>query len=332
MNITVVYNKPTQRALQCQFIDTEDDTADSAAEIVEALTGKGAVVSLVGIDEDHVNDIASIKTDLLFNCIEWTGLDLPLSDRAFRVIESMRIPYTGATRKNFMMTSDKIPMKQALAKYGLPTARWQVFNTGKETIRHDFRYPVIMKLALEHCSIGLTHDALAADKKDVQNRIAQRIRDFRQPVLVEEFIEGREFQVTLVETENGLRILPPAEIVFSITDDFLTYDSRWNETTTDYKNSYVTVPKREEHLFRAIEDISQETFVKLGFRDYARLDLRTRGNDVFILEANSNPGLSDSDEYGMTVSYKAVGWTFSDFVWKIVESAMRRFRKLNHWV
>jgi D-alanine-D-alanine ligase-like ATP-grasp enzyme len=65
----------------------------------------------------------------------------------------------------------------------------------------------------------------------------------------------------------------------------------------------------------------------MGFRDYTRLDIRTRGNDVYILEANSNPGLGDHEEYGMTLSYKAVGMTFADIVTSILDSTMRRFKQ-----
>ena len=104
----------------------------------------------------------------------------------------------------------------------------------------------------------------------------------------------------------------------------LTYDSRWTEKTADYAASHVVLLKLSAGLQMAIESVARSTFTQLDFRDYARLDIRTRGNTVFILEANSNPGLSDSDEYGMTLSYKACGMTFADFVWAIVESAMKR--------
>ena len=325
-DITVVYSLPTRRALASPYADTEEDTVESATEVARALEAHGAKVTLLPIDEDHIERVGDIRVDLIFNIIDWTGLDLPLSDRALQIIEHTNIPVTGATRANYIMTSDKITMKTALVEHGLPTARFQIFERGDEQPRSDFRYPVIVKPALEHCSIGLTHDAVVDDRETLKKRVLDRIKTFHEPMVVEEFISGREFQVTVIDTPEGPRVLPPAEIVFDThgEDSLLTYESRWDDTTTDYKTSHVALPVLDPQLLASIEEITKKTFVRLGMRDYARLDIRTRGLEVFILEANSNPGLSDDMEYGMTLSYKAVGWRFSDFIWKIVESAMCR--------
>ena len=217
-------------------------------------------------------------------------------------------------------------MKKALDQHHLPTPRWQLFESGTEKISKDFTYPVIIKLAFEHCSIGLTHEAVVHSAAEVAVRVKERIHTFGEPVIAEEFIVGREFQVTVLEMKNGATVLPPAEITFDTKgpESLLTYDSRWTEKTADYAASHVVLPKLSERLKSAIESVSLRTFAALDFRDFARLDIRTRRDSVFILEPNSNPGLSDSDEYGMTVSYRAVGLSFADFVWSIVESAMKR--------
>jgi D-alanine-D-alanine ligase len=329
MNITVVYSMPTRRALASPYADTEQDTVESAAEVARALIAKGAKATLVPVSEDHIERIRDIRADLIFNVIDWTGLDLPLSDRAFAYIEQTGIPFTGATRANYIRTSDKITMKTALVEHRLPTARFQIFERGREVPRKDFRYPVIVKPALEHCSIGLTHDAIVHDGESLTRRVSERIRTFEEPMIAEEFITGREFQVTAVEEEHGLRVLPPAEIVFDKKnkDSMLTFDSRWDDTTADYKSSHVALAVLDPKLLANIETLTTQTFTKIGFRDYTRLDIRVRGGEIVILEANSNPGLSDDMEYGMTLSYKAIGWTFADFIWKIVESAIRRGRR-----
>ena len=133
--------------------------------------------------------------------------------------------------------------------------------------------------------------------------------------------------MTVLDTAQGLQVLPPAEIVFDAASptNMLTYNSRWDDSTIEYKTSHVVAARLTPELLRSIENVAKKTFRDLGFRDYTRLDIRTRGPEVFILEANSNPGLSDDLlEYGMTLSYRALGWTFADFIWKIVASAVRR--------
>ena len=329
MNITVVYSEPTRRALASPYIDADEDTVESAREVVHALEKNGATVTLFGVSEDHIERIQGIRADCVFNLIEWTGQDLPLADRAFAELEALHLPITGATRANYMETTDKVAMKQALTRHGLPTARFQIFTRGDEKIRTDFRFPVIVKPALEHCSVGLTHDAVVENTDTLRERIQERIRTFEEPMIVEEFIKGLEFQVTVLETKTGLLVLPPAEILFTTKnqENILTYDSRWDDETADYKSSHVSLATLDGILLHALSSVTTQTFRALGFRDYSRLDIRTRGSDIFILEANSNPGLSDDSEYGMTLSYRALGWNFSDFVWKIVESAMHRVKK-----
>lgn len=326
LHIAVLYSLPSKRAAKTPYVETDTDTMDSAREVGAALEGKGADVTLYPIDEDHIDDIRRIRTDLFFNVIEWTGLDLLLADRALAAIERTGIPCTGATRWNYLVTSDKISMKKEFDRYGLPTARWQVVSVPDEAIRKDFQYPVIVKPSLEHCSIGLSKDSIISDEASLRRKLARMVRDLHEPMLVEEFLDGREFQVTAIEGPLGLRVLPPAEVVYDTASrrNLLTYNSRWEEQDPEYKTSHMKITQIEQPLLHSMEHITRQTFTKLKFRDYTRLDVRTRGEEVYILEANSNPGLSDSDEYGMTLSYKAVGWTFADFIWEIVASAKRR--------
>jgi D-alanine-D-alanine ligase len=329
LRIAVLYNLPTRRAIASPYADTEKDTIESAQEVLDALKAKGHIPELFAVDEDHIDTIDTITADCIFNLIEWTGLDMPLVDHVFAHIESLGIPYTGATRENYVTTADKRMMKKLFDTYDLPTARWQVFTDGTESVRPDFQYPVIIKPALEHCSIGLTHEAVVNDEKTLKTRVAERITSFAQPVVVEEFIIGREFQVTVLQTDSGLRVLPPSEVVFDTkgADALLTYDSRWDESAIDYKVSHMRMTYIDPQLDAIIRKVALSTFTRMGFRDYTRLDIRTRGNDVYILEANSNPGLGDHEEYGMTLSYKAVGMTFADIVTSILDSTMRRFKQ-----
>jgi len=329
MRIAVVYSLPTKRALASPFLATDEDTRDSALEVQAALKAKGARPFLVPVSEHAIDTISAISADAVFNLIEWTGVDLPLSLEAISRIEALGIPYTGASRENFEKTSDKIKMKEALDVIGIPTPRWQLFTKGDEPPRADFRFPVIMKLAWEHCSVGLTRDAVVEKPQSLNALAHERIRVFGQPVYAEEFISGRELQVTILEKAGKPVVLPAAEIVFrgGNADNFLTFEGRWNEKHADFKASKVIRATLPEMLERELLQLSEHIFTAIGFCDYARWDIRLRGKEIFVLETNSNPGLGDSDEYGMTVSYKAAGMTFDDFIWGIIVSCCRRYSK-----
>lgn len=329
MNIAVIYSVPTRRAINTPYKATDEDTKDSAEEVAGALATKGAKPKLIPITEDSIGMISTITADVIFNLIEWDGLDTPLTLAAFDALEKTQIPYTGSTKEAIIVCNDKARMKAKLDESGLPTPRWQLFSTGDEVVRQDVAFPLIVKLAREHCSIGLTKDAVVSRPEELLHAIRERINTFHQPVYAEEFIFGRELQVTVFEEEAGLTVLPPAEIVFDTagTKAFLTYKSRWEEGHADYRESHVAKATLTPPLMRELYRISHKTFRAFEFRDYSRLDIRLRGEKIFILEANANPGLSDDDAYGMTVSYRAAGLTFADFCREIVASCLRRQRE-----
>ncbi|MEK9143957.1 MAG: hypothetical protein AAB481_05030 [Patescibacteria group bacterium] len=326
MKIAIIYSLPTRRALVTPFKGADEDTRDSALEIAEAIKSKGVDVLLVPVSEDTINEISQVKADCIFTLIEWDGMDMSLFLKAMNLIDQTGIPYTGSSLSVMTALADKVKMKEALDLAGIPTPRWQLFRDGTELVRDDFYYPVIMKLALTHCSIGLTRSAVIDEREDLASQVKKHILMHHQPIYAEEFIEGREFQVTVIEEKGVPIVLPPAEIVFKKggKDSFLTYESRWDEKHPDYNLSSVKLASVPAHLAKRLRDVSLDAFRSLGMKDYSRMDIRSRGEEPFILEANTNPGLGDSDDYGMTVSYKAVGWTFADFCWKIVESCLMR--------
>jgi D-alanine-D-alanine ligase len=329
MRVAILYSIPTLRGKSSGYVVTDTDTEDSAKKIYDAIRSK-VTARLFPINEHTIESIKKIHSDAFINLIEWDGLDLPLTLKAFDVIESTGIPCAGATKTNYQITTDKLLMKKAFRAYSLPTAKWQAFYTGNEKITEMFQYPVIVKLSQTHCSVGLDSDAIVSDDKQLHFRIYERIHTFHQPVIAEEFIDGSEFQITMLERKNGLTMLPPAEIFFDTggKNKFLTFSSRWTEDDADYKTSHIRLANFDPMFQNKMKQICFRAFQQLKFRDYARFDIRVRQrarvNSIYFLETNSNPGLDDSDEYGMTLSYKAAGMTFCDFLLEIISSALHR--------
>jgi len=219
-------------------------------------------------------------------------------------------------------------MKKLLDAAGLPTAAWQQFVTGDEPIASGIVYPLLVKVASEHSSVGLSKESIVYDKNALRRIVRKQIRTFRQPVIAETFLPGREFQVTLLERQNGLFVFPPAEIRYANNTDtpLLTYDSRWDADHPEYGNSTVELARFDDALVQRLNAMCKRAFRVLSFRDYARFDIRCDTYDTpYFLEVNSNPGLGDDEEYGMTLSYKVTGMSFADFVLEIVYAAARRY-------
>ena len=328
MKITVLYNKPAARFTpHAKNVEAEEDTEESAEEVAAALRTKGAAVSVVPITEDTIPEtVAALSDDLIFNLIEWTGTDAKYAAKTYDLLNARHAVYTGATKESYFLSCDKVAMKKRLDTEGFPTAPWQEFITGDETIRTDLPFPVIVKVSLEHSSVGLSAAAIITAPEKLRAFVKKQIAAFHQPVLAEQFLTGREFQVTLLETKRGLTVLPPAEVIYTKGTNvpFLTYESRWNADHPDFQNSTVELAVLSARLSHDLDSMCRGVFTRMGYRDYARFDIRSLGEKPMFLEVNSNPGLSDYEQYGMTVSYKAVNMTFADFVWEIVQSARRR--------
>lgn len=332
MKIAVLYNVPSKRfAADPAHLAAEDDTVESAREVHEALLKNGAFSVLVPISEDTIPYTVAglVSYDLVFNLIEWTGVDTVYAMQTYSEFAKYGIRITGATKENYRDTCDKIPMKKLLEAAGLPTAPWQYFETGQEPISEAIVYPSLIKVASEHSSVGLSKDAIVRNEEELRRMVRKRIREFEQPVIAEAFLTGRELQVTMLERADGLALLPPAEIIYTKETDvpLLTYDSRWDVNHPEYGNSTVSVALLDTGLSTRLDTMCRKAYTAMSFRDYTRFDLRCDVvENPYFLEVNSNPGLGDDDEYGMTLSYKAAGMDFSDFVWEIVGAASRRYR------
>jgi len=328
--IAVLYNKPAQRfETNTQYIAAEDDTEASAREVHEALREKGAIATLVPITEHTISYVVKMLPayDLVFNLIEWTGIDTEYAMQTFDAMDAHGIRYTGATKDNYRETCDKVLMKRVLDREGLPTAPWQQFVTGNEKISPSVVFPSLIKVASEHSSVGLTKEAIVRDEQSLRNIVLSRIKQYHPPVIAEAFLSGREFQVTLIEIAGEIIVLPPSEIIYhkNTPVPLLTYESRWDAHHPDYGNSTVGIAQLTTPALERLRFMCIRAFTAMSLRDYARLDIRCDQNETpYFLEVNSNPGLGDDDEYAMTLSYRASGMSFSDFVWEIVQSALRR--------
>lgn len=327
MNIAVVYSTVSKQSGLSAYTITDTDTEISAKKVAGALRDRGAYVTLVPIFETSIqNSFAGIKADCIFNLIEWTGNDLPLAIVAFGALDLLHIPYTGVGKDAYITSTDKILMKQILDTHQLPTPVWQAFSTGNEPIYHSLPFPVIIKPSLEHCSIGLSKDSIVKHRSELQRRMQSKLLLLKQPCIAEEFISGREYHIPFFMKHNDLIMLPPCEIRYTTTDTdaFLTYESRWNVSHPEFKASKAVYSPIGPALEAKLFSLGKTAFRVMNLCDYARLDVRVRDGQPYILEANSNPGLDDDPEYEMTLSSKACGLTFTDLVWLIVESCLWR--------
>jgi D-alanine-D-alanine ligase len=299
--------------------------------IVEVLTESGYNVStlLAGADIGKLMDkLREEKPDLIFNFCE------AIEDNSYQemnvagLYELLGIRYTGGGPLTLGSCLNKVRSKEVLSFHKLNIAPFRVFNSPDEVLRKKMAFPVITKPIHEDASAGITNASVVYDRDHLQSLLAEMLKKFNQPILVEQYIEGREFNVAIVGNEE-LVALPVSEIDFSTMPDgfhhIVSYEAKWMPETVEYKSTIPICPaKISQRMQKKIQNTAIRAYQVMGCRDYARVDMRIdKAGRVFVLEVNPNPDLSPG-ESGFARSAGAFGWTYSQLINNIVESAFKR--------
>lgn len=315
-------------------IDPSWETPDRDAALREVSVLEDAIRT-----QGHpVNNVAVLDADLqaclnehdpaghvvLNWCDELPGV--PHSEaHVARLLESFRYAYTGSTASVLELCWDKPAVKQLLERHRVPTPCWRVCSSPADADGWEC-FPAIVKPAFEHCSLGLTSDAVVQTPRQLHERLAHIIGAFGREALVEDFIDGREFHVT-VWGNGHISALPPVEMDFAafsdVRDRLCTYDSKFNPGSTHYEKIKPKVPaplvpqELEELMNTAVS-----AYGVLGCRDYARIDIRLRDGVFYVLDINPNSDLSS--ETSMACAAEVEGYSYGAMLSRIINLAASR--------
>jgi D-alanine-D-alanine ligase len=217
--------------------------------------------------------------------------------------------------------------KQLLMANNVPTPRYKLLTEPKMPGRHGLHYPLIVKPAREDASSGVEKGSVVYDFEQLKERINKTFEEFDPPILIEEFIEGREFHVSVLGNDPP-EVLPIIEFDFSeLPSDhpqIISYDAKWNPLEESFHRVHSICPaKLTKRLEKKVRSAVLEAYKITGCHDYARLDLRiTKDNKVFVLEVNPNPDLTEGVSYMDSAEHH--GLSFGETLAKIVECALSR--------
>jgi len=186
------------------------------------------------------------------------------------------------------------------------------------------KFPVILKLAREDASIGISELSVVNNLDSLKERLEYLFTNFNQEVLMEEYIDGRELNVAIL----GDQILPISEIRFDgLPEEFpkiVTYEAKWSPESVYYKNTVPRCPAPlDDSLRQKIEKMALEAYDALECRDYARVDIRLNQRNVpYVIEVNPNPDISP--DTGFVRSAAAAGIGYDELLFKISTFALKR--------
>lgn len=255
---------------------------------------------------------------------EWAGV--AWSDAAVAAeLERRGFAYTGADAATLRQTTSRAWIKTRLQEAGLPTLPWCVLADAAPQGWSTF--PAIVKGANQHASVGIDRDAVVTSGAELAARVAYLRREVGDEALVEPFLDTREFSVAVWGNDRP-EALPPTEMLFSTFGDMRDrlYTQAWkiDRDSRGYREIRMPCPAPVDRPdWRArLEEVSVEAYRALGFRDYARFDLRMLGDEPQILDANANPEL---DPQSVVVSgARVLGLTYGQMAARIIDMASAR--------
>lgn len=269
------------------------------------------------------------RPDVVFNLVEHFGSDPEHEAHVAALLDLSGVPYTGAQPFVLGLCRRKGLTKHLLLAHGVPTPRYRVAYEPRVPRRHGLRYPLMVKPAREDASAGVDKESVVHDHATLLARLAHTLREFGAPVLIEEFIEGRELHVS-VWGNRVPEVLPIIEFDFSDLPadhpNIISYAAKWNPLDQVYHQVFTICPARlTKRAERRVREAALAAYRVTGCRDYARLDFRlTRDDQPYVLEVNPNPDLTESVSF-MESAEKA-GYTFEQALRVIVETALTRRR------
>jgi D-alanine-D-alanine ligase len=268
--------------------------------------------------------LPAAAVDVVFNIAEGMG-GRNREAQVPALLELLGIPYTGSDPTAMSLALDKSLAKQIVAQAECPTPTSMVMRTGKERLAKGLEFPLMVKPVAEGSSKGIVGRSVAETEAQLRDFARELIQKYRQDVLVETYLPGREFTVALLG-ETKPKALPPMEVIFTDPErkhPIYDFECKFRGRGIRYE-----VPaKVDEGLLREIERVAKRSFVALGCRDYARVDLRIDAQGrVNFVECNPLPGLSPGFS-DMCLIADAVNISYRTLIGEILAPCIRRYRE-----
>jgi D-alanine-D-alanine ligase len=305
------------------------DKKEVEEEVADALTKLGHEPMMHELDgtPKSLLALARMECDLVFNLTESFAGDDTADFKIAGFLELIGKNYTGSGTHGLMMAQDKALAKKIFQFHGVHTPVFAKSFRGRLDFSHDLHFPVIVKPAREDGSIGIEFSAVVNSIRELMERIDWLHANFDSPVLIEEYVEGREMYVGVIGNDKP-EALPVVELDLSKLPDgtprIASAEVKWGKGTKAYRDTKSAIATDlPEEAVAVLQQTAVAAYQALELRDYGRVDMRLQPNGrVAVIEVNPNPWLSSKAEFAMAA--RKSGRTYAQTVEEIVELAMAR--------
>jgi D-alanine-D-alanine ligase len=311
----IIYNEPRVGALADEL-----DVLDQVAHIEKHLIDLGISVYRKGITERFMTEIAALadeKPDFVFNLVESINNKGELIYFVPALLNLYSIPYSGNSLESIFLTTNKTICSNSMKTAGINNpgsylpSQFKLLEPGRK---------YIIKPIWEDGSLGITSESVFECKPGFEVKL-NGLDDSHW--FIEDFIDGREFNISILAGKDGPEVLPPAEIVFVNYDSnrpkIIDFKAKWEIDSFEYINTVREFPgnKLNEKLNANLREAALSCWHLFGLKGYARVDVRTDSSDnVFVIEINGNPCISPDG--GFVAATKEAGYAFTDVLHRII--------------
>lgn len=327
MRIGITYDLKSELPVAAELPDDHQEEFDSPHTIdaiAATLRNLGHEPMLLGDGPDLLRRLLEEPPDFVFNFAEGQGVGRSREARVPAVLEMLDIPYSGSDPLTMAVTLDKDCAKRLLHGSGVATPSGIIVEPHEDPqtiLSLIARYPVLVKPAWEGSSKGIRDRCLVNSSSELPGVVESIRRDHRQPILVEEFIDGDELTVgvlgnappSVLGVMRVVPVKPTPQFVYSL------------EVKRDFRRQvhYEVPPRFAPNLVDRVEKAALAAFRALGCRDVARIDFRLRDGIPYFLEVNPLPGLNPESS-DLVIMSEIVGWSYERLIGTILEAALTR--------
>jgi len=299
-------------------------------DVVTTLKEIGHDVAVLGVRADLgvIRDaLLEFKPAIAFNLLEEFH-DNPLYDyHVAGYLELMQQSYTGCNPRGLLIAHDKALSKKILSYHRIRAPRFSVFLRGrKPRLSHRLRFPLIVKSLVEEGSYGIAQASIVRTEEKCLERISYLHEKLATPVIVEEFVEGRELYLSVIGNRR-VDVLPPIELQFGNlpvgAHAIATSRVKWDWKYQEARKIELKIPTDlDEATLRRLKRLGRRIYRVLDLTGYARIDLRlTESGEIYVLEANANPDIGYGEE--LSVAAEAVGLDYAGLLQKVINLGLR---------
>ena len=302
--------------------DAEFDDISTISAIEDALKTMGCEVILCEATEEAIEQLIRNRPDFVFNIAEGIngrGREAHIPS----ILNFLGIPFTGSDETTMCLTLDKHISKILVSSYGIKTPDFRVIDSLDDLIDIEPTYPMIIKLNSEGSSKGISNASVVSSEARLRQEVAELLGRYNSRLILEEYIEGREFTVGILGNRDSIKIFEPMEIIFK-DKEFPVYGY---EVKKDFKKyvEYTVTPEIEQGVTDTLKETAGRIFGIFGCYDMARIDFRVgKDNTVYFIEINSLPGLAPNySDFPMLAGFS--GMEYKTLICSILKTALKRY-------